>query len=165
MKVHLRTFGCRANQYDSETVRAMLAAAGAQVVDEAADADVAVFNSCAVTAEAEADLRKAVRRAARERPALRTVVMGCAAALPRATDDPARLDALAGVAAVVPGADMLALARALDLPVEAAGAVASVQTGARASPGPRPGRRPRRPAARRGATDRRPRAGARRRSP
>lgn len=132
MKVHLRTFGCRANQYDSETARAMLAAAGASVVDDAADADVALFNSCAVTAEAEADLRKAVRRAARERPALRTVIMGCAAALPRAAADPARLDALPGVAAVVPGADMVALARALDLPPRAASAVATVQTGARA---------------------------------
>ncbi|GLC26507.1 MiaB/RimO family radical SAM methylthiotransferase [Roseisolibacter agri] len=132
MNVHLRTFGCRANQYDSETVRAMLAAAGASVVDEAADADVAVFNSCAVTAEAEADLRKAVRRAARERPALRTVIMGCASALPRAATDPARLDALPGVEALVPGADMLALARALDLPPDAAAAVAAVQRGARA---------------------------------
>ena len=132
MKVHLRTFGCRANQYDSETVRAMLAAAGASVVDAAAEADVAVFNSCAVTSEAEADLRKAVRRAARERPALRTVIMGCASALPRAASDPARLDALPGVAALVPGADMLALARALELPPEAAAAVASAQTGARA---------------------------------
>jgi threonylcarbamoyladenosine tRNA methylthiotransferase MtaB len=132
VKVHLRTFGCRANQYDSESVRAMLAAAGAEVVAEAADADVAVFNSCAVTAEAEADLRKAVRRAARERPALRTVVMGCAAALPRAADDPARLDALPGVAAIVPGADLVQLARALALPPDAARAVAAVQTGARA---------------------------------
>ena len=41
---------------------------------------LAVFNSCAVTAAAEADLRQSVRRAARRAPALRTVVMGCAAA-------------------------------------------------------------------------------------
>ncbi|MGZ8490821.1 MAG: MiaB/RimO family radical SAM methylthiotransferase [Gemmatirosa sp.] len=132
MKVHLRTFGCRANQYDTESVRAMLAAAGAEIVAEPAEADVAIFNSCAVTAEAEADLRKAVRRAARERPALRSLVMGCAAALPRAADDPARLDALPGVEAVVPGADLVQLARALALPPEAARAVADVQTGARA---------------------------------
>ena len=68
MKVHLRTFGCRANQYDSETVRALLAAAGASVVEEAADADVAVFNSCAVTSDAVLDLRQQVRRAARAAP-------------------------------------------------------------------------------------------------
>ena len=132
MRVHLRTFGCRANQYDTEAARAMLEAAGATVVDAAADADVAVFNSCAVTSEAEADLRKAVRRAARERPGLRSIVTGCAAALPRATNDPGDPAALPGVTAVVPGADLVALARALDLPAEAARAVAHVQSGARA---------------------------------
>ena len=130
--MHLRTFGCRANQYDSETMRAMLAAGGATLVDEAADADVAVFNSCAVTAEAEADLRKAVRRAARERPGLRSVVTGCAAALPRAVGDARDPAALPGVTAVVPGIDLVALARALDLPADATRAVAGVQTGARA---------------------------------
>ncbi len=132
MKVHLRTFGCRANQYDTEAVRAMLAAAGAEVVQDAAEADVAVFNSCAVTAEAEADLRKAVRRATRERPGLRSVIMGCASALPRASDDPARLDTLPGVEALVAGADLVQLARALDLPPESALAVAGTQSGARA---------------------------------
>ena len=68
MKVYLRTFGCRANQYDTEAVRAMLETSGHTIVASAADADVAVFNSCAVTSDAEAELRKAVRRAARERP-------------------------------------------------------------------------------------------------
>ncbi|MDB4886485.1 MAG: MiaB-like tRNA modifying enzyme, partial [Gemmatimonadetes bacterium] len=82
MKLYLRTFGCRANQYDTEAVRSMALAAGAELVSSAAAADVAVFNSCAVTAEAEADLRQQVRRAAREQPALRTVIMGCASALP-----------------------------------------------------------------------------------
>jgi threonylcarbamoyladenosine tRNA methylthiotransferase MtaB len=80
MKVLLRTFGCRANAYDSEAVRAMVERAGHEVVDDANAADVAVFNSCAVTSAAEADLRKAVRRAARRNPALRTTIMGCASA-------------------------------------------------------------------------------------
>ncbi|MDF1503027.1 MiaB/RimO family radical SAM methylthiotransferase [Roseisolibacter sp. H3M3-2] len=132
MRVHLRTFGCRANQADTEAVRAMLAAAGATEVADPREADVAVVNSCAVTAQAEAELRTAVRRLARDRPALRTVVMGCASAVPRAADDPARLDALPGVEALVAGADPAALARALDLPPAALGAVAQAQTGARA---------------------------------
>ncbi|MBC7898337.1 MAG: tRNA (N(6)-L-threonylcarbamoyladenosine(37)-C(2))-methylthiotransferase MtaB, partial [Cytophagaceae bacterium] len=80
MRVYLQTFGCRANQYDSETVRAMVERSGGQVVPDAKDADVAVFNSCTVTAQAEADLRQGIRRATRVRPALRTLVMGCAAA-------------------------------------------------------------------------------------
>lgn len=126
MKVFLRTFGCRANQYDSELVRAMVERSGGEVVAAAADADVAIFNSCAVTAEAEVELRKNVRRAARERPALRSVVMGCAAAR-----DNGSLRALPTVQAVVGGADLAAIAAALELPPAAIG-VAAEQHGTRA---------------------------------
>ena len=54
-------------------------AGGVSLVDAPDEADVAVFNSCAVTADAVADLRQQVRRAARGNPGLRTIVMGCAA--------------------------------------------------------------------------------------
>ena len=123
-RVYLRTFGCRANQYDSEVVRALIEASGAEVVASPDDADAAVFNSCAVTAAAEADLRQTVRRAARRRPTLRTVVMGCAAAR-----DDGRIAALPTVAAVVPGADVAAIAEALGL--SPATIVPNVQTGTR----------------------------------
>lgn len=113
MKLFFRTFGCRANQYDTELARAMAIAGGHQIVDHPAQADVAVFNSCAVTAEAERDLRKAVRRAAREQPGVRTVIMGCAAALEASR--PA-LRALPTVQHVLPGADHEQLAAALNLP-------------------------------------------------
>ena len=52
MRVYLRTYGCRANQYDSEQVRALVESAGGVIVERPDDADAAVFNSCAVTAEA-----------------------------------------------------------------------------------------------------------------
>lgn len=117
MKVFLRTFGCRANQYDSETVRAMIERSGGVLVERAADADVAIFNSCAVTTEAEAELRKGVRRVAREAPAVTSVVMGCAAAR-----DDGQLRALPTVAHVVAGADMTEVAHALALPPSALGA-------------------------------------------
>lgn len=110
MKVYLRTFGCRANQYDSEQVRTAVTRAGGEIVDDPAAADVAVFNSCAVTAEAEVDLRKNIRRVARRNPALRSVVMGCAAAL-----DDGRLRDLPTVAEVVGGGDVLGVAAALGL--------------------------------------------------
>ena len=103
MKVHLQTFGCRANHYDTEVVRALAVGAGHEIVADVADADVAVFNSCAVTAEAERDLRKAVRRAAARTPRLRSVVMGCASALPA---NRASLGALPTVERVVAGADL-----------------------------------------------------------
>ena len=100
MKVYLRTFGCRANHYDSEAVQAMVTAAGHEIVASAADADAAVFNSCAVTSEAEAELRKAIRRAARERPALKSVVMGCAAAIDGSHEPAKRIRALHGALGV-----------------------------------------------------------------
>lgn len=126
MKVHLRTFGCRANHYDSEQLRAMFGRADVEVVDSAEDADVAVFNSCAVTADAEADLRQAVRRAARERPGLRSVITGCAAA--RSSD---ALHALPSVEAVLPGAALHDVAATLGLPPSAVVGTAAAQTGAR----------------------------------
>ncbi|HKW40652.1 MAG TPA: MiaB/RimO family radical SAM methylthiotransferase [Gemmatimonadales bacterium] len=100
MNVYFHTFGCKANQYDTELVRQAFADQGAVVVADPAAADVAVVNSCTVTAESEAKLRRLVRRCARDHPTLRTVVMGCAAAL-----DDGRLAALPSVRAVVGGAD------------------------------------------------------------
>ena len=125
MKAYLRTFGCRANQYDTEAVRAMIEEAGGEIVASPDAADIAVFNSCAVTAAAEADLRQSVRRAARRAPALRTVVMGCAAAR-----DDGTIAALPSVDAVVTGGDVLGVAAALGLP--ATGRPPNVQTGTRA---------------------------------
>ncbi|HET7372186.1 MAG TPA: radical SAM protein, partial [Gemmatimonadaceae bacterium] len=70
---------------------------------------------CAVTSEAEAELRKVVRHAARQRPALRSVVMGCAAALDDSRPPALRIASLPTVDRVVAGADLPALASALDL--------------------------------------------------
>ena len=108
MNVFFHTFGCRANQYDTELVRQAFADQGAVVVAEPDAADVAVVNSCTVTHESEAKLRRFVRRLAR-RPGGRveTVVMGCAAAL-----DDGTLAALPSVRAVVGGADPAAIVSA-----------------------------------------------------
>ena len=108
MNVFFHTFGCRANQYDTELVRQAFADRGAAVVDDPAAADVAVVNSCTVTQESEAKLRRFVRRLARRpgergRP-LDTIVMGCAAAR-----DDGTLRALPSVRAVVGGADAAAV--------------------------------------------------------
>lgn len=130
MRVFLRTFGCRANQYDTEAVRALLAGAGIEEVENPGDADIAVFNSCTVTAEAEADLRSGVRSAARMNPSLRTIVTGCAAGVAGRDERISPLATLPSVDAVIPGADMAALAAALG--IGDSPAVAGVQSGARA---------------------------------
>ena len=128
MKVHIRTFGCRANHYDSEIVRALASSGGHELVDRAEDADLAVFNSCAVTSEAERDVRKAVRHAASRNPRLRSVVMGCASALP--TSQPT-LRALPSVEDVVAGADMARLGLLLGVSAASA-ALPTRQTSVRA---------------------------------
>jgi len=127
VKAYLRTFGCRANQYDTEAARAMIEAAGGTIVATAEEADVALFNSCAVTAAAEADLRQEVRRAARGNSGVRSIVIGCASAR-----DDGKIAALPGVSDVIGGADMPALAMALGIDPVFATARAGTQTGSRA---------------------------------
>jgi len=97
VNVYFHTFGCKANQYDTERVRQAFADAGATVVPDVGGADLAVVNSCTVTAESESKLRRYVRRQARA--GRDTIVMGCAAALDRGA-----LAALPRVRAVVGGA-------------------------------------------------------------
>ena len=132
MKVYIATFGCRANQYDSEAARALLVAGGAEIVDSPAEADAALFNSCAVTSRAEADLRASIRRAARANPALHTVVMGCASALDAGRDASRSLRSLPTVESVLAGADLEGVARSLDIDPALALARPSLQSGARA---------------------------------
>jgi threonylcarbamoyladenosine tRNA methylthiotransferase MtaB len=132
MKVFLKTYGCRANQYDTEAVRSMLASAGVEEASGLADADAAVFNTCTVTAAAEAELRSDVRNAARLNPRLRAIVMGCAAAVPDRNEAVAPLATLPGVHSVVPGADIAGIALALDLDPSLVAPGARTQSGARA---------------------------------
>ncbi len=65
------TFGCRLNTYESEVMRARM--------DEAGLERAIVFNTCAVTAEAQRQARQAIRRARRDNPEARIIVTGCAA--------------------------------------------------------------------------------------
>ncbi|MGK2963554.1 MAG: MiaB/RimO family radical SAM methylthiotransferase [Gemmatimonadaceae bacterium] len=130
MKVFLRTFGCRANQYDTEAVRALLQGAGIEEAETPGDADVAVFNSCTVTAEAESDLRSGVRSAARMNPSIRTIITGCAAGVAGRDERIAPLATLPRVDAVIAGADLAVLTAALGITSQPA--AAGMQSGARA---------------------------------
>ena len=132
MKVYLRTYGCRANQYDTEAVRSLLAASGVEITSDPLNADAAVFNSCTVTAAAEADLRSDVRAVSRKNPGLRTVVMGCAAALPHRDENRSPLRTLPTVVHVIGGGDALAVVSALGVDRKALAATEVSQSGARA---------------------------------
>ncbi len=115
MNVLIHTFGCKANQYDSELIRQALADAGVTVVEDPEEADGAVVNSCTVTQNGEAKMRGFVRGIARKRPGIRTVVMGCAAAV-----DNGSIAALPNVIKVIPNSDPAAVLRAFDLDGDAA---------------------------------------------
>ncbi len=67
----LVTFGCRLNTYESEVMRAHAKQAGLE--------DAIIFNTCAVTKEAERQARQAIRRARRDNPNAKIIVTGCSA--------------------------------------------------------------------------------------
>lgn len=97
MGVELVTFGCRLNLVESETIEQQARAAGLS--------DVAVINSCAVTAEAVRQAGQAIRRLAREKPERPIVVTGCAAQI-----EPQRFAAMPEVARVLGNAEKLDVA-------------------------------------------------------
>lgn len=65
MKIYLDTIGCRLNQSEIETMARGFRAAGHEIVASAQGADLAVVNTCAVTADAAADSRQMIRHLAR----------------------------------------------------------------------------------------------------
>ncbi len=65
------TFGCRLNAYESEAIK--------EALKKSDQKNLIVFNSCAVTSEAERELRNAVRRAKKDNPESKIIVTGCAA--------------------------------------------------------------------------------------
>jgi threonylcarbamoyladenosine tRNA methylthiotransferase MtaB len=84
----VETFGCRLNAFESEVIRGHLA--------EPCDRRRIVFNTCAVTAEAERQARQAIRKARRENPDAEIIVTGCAAQI-----DPASFGAMTEVDRVI----------------------------------------------------------------
>ena len=78
--VSLLNLGCRVNRVELDLMASDLEAAGASLVDER-DADVIIVNTCAVTGEAEAKTRKAVRRAASMPGEPLVIATGCVANL------------------------------------------------------------------------------------
>ncbi len=91
------TFGCKTNQYEGDALAAELESLGVRV-DETAEPDVAIVNTCTVTERADRKCRQAAMRVAREHPNARIYITGCYAARARTV-----LGTLPNVAAVCPG--------------------------------------------------------------
>ena len=78
----LRTFGCQMNEHDSERIAGLLTADGYVATQEAADANVVVFNTCAIRENADNRLYGNLghlRPLKQANPRMRIVVAGCLA--------------------------------------------------------------------------------------
>ncbi|MGK7868554.1 tRNA (N(6)-L-threonylcarbamoyladenosine(37)-C(2))-methylthiotransferase MtaB [Falsiroseomonas sp. E2-1-a20] len=95
MSVRTLTFGCRLNAHESDAMRGLAEAVGL-------GSGAIIVNTCAVTGEAEAQARQAIRRVAREDPGARIIVTGCAAQIA-----PEAWAGLPGVVRVIGNADKL----------------------------------------------------------
>ena len=96
MKIHLDMVGCRLNQSEIEFWASRFKQAGHELVASAAEADLMVINTCAVTTAADADSRKKIRQAERQ-GVKRIVATGCYASL-----RPELISHLPGVELVIP---------------------------------------------------------------
>src|SRR3989449_1014779 len=83
-KLHLITYGCQMNEYDSERVAGLLKADDYELTDSEHDADLILLNTCAIREKAEDKVFPKpgeVHALQRARPGLMVGVMGCMAQL------------------------------------------------------------------------------------
>lgn len=75
--VRIVNFGCKVNQSENSRLEEEIRKRGASVTDDDSIATDFVINTCAVTANAEREVRQLARRLARSRPDARLYLMGC----------------------------------------------------------------------------------------
>ncbi|MCB1772827.1 MAG: tRNA (N(6)-L-threonylcarbamoyladenosine(37)-C(2))-methylthiotransferase MtaB [Gammaproteobacteria bacterium] len=100
MKIHLQALGCRLNEAELETWSRDCRERGFDLIDDAAQADLVIINTCAVTAESVRKSRQLVRRSQRANPQAKVVVSGCYASL-----EPEQTIAELGIDLLVPNTE------------------------------------------------------------
>ena len=78
MKVYFYTLGCKVNQYETQEMSELLEKNGYTIIYNATDADVAVVNSCTVTAESVRKTRQIIRKLKKQNPDNIIILTGCA---------------------------------------------------------------------------------------
>ncbi|MFH1688285.1 MAG: tRNA (N(6)-L-threonylcarbamoyladenosine(37)-C(2))-methylthiotransferase MtaB [bacterium] len=76
-KVKFQTVGCRLNQYETEKMAADLAPFGLVRIDGDEPADLYIINTCTVTHRADKDCRHLARKARKDNPQAKVVLVGC----------------------------------------------------------------------------------------
>ena len=85
----IKTFGCRLNIWESQVISDHASKHG--------HSDLIIFNTCAVTSEAERQARQAIRSAKKQRPNAKILVTGCAAQInPKKWNDMPEVNFVAG---------------------------------------------------------------------
>lgn len=84
----VKTFGCKTNQTESALMEEKLLDAGFLLADNIGGCDYCIFNSCAVTLEAEKKLLQAVKSVKHNHPNVKIILTGCYAQLHSNEENP-----------------------------------------------------------------------------
>lgn len=97
MKVYFYTLGCKVNQYETQEMSELLEKNGYTIIYNATDADIAVVNSCTVTAESVRKTRQIIRKLKKQNPDNIIILTGCASqAEPHIINDLPEVDIFMG---------------------------------------------------------------------
>lgn len=97
MNINFQALGCRLNEAELERWASQFMKLGHSVTSDSEDADIVVFNSCAVTSEADRKSRQQINRLHRNNPRAKMVVTGCHASLnPQAVQNYLGVDLVVG---------------------------------------------------------------------
>ena len=75
--ISFKTLGCRVNLYETDALASRFKAAGYEIADSDADADVFVVNTCTVTNTSDQKCRQAIHQIRRKHPEALIAVTGC----------------------------------------------------------------------------------------
>lgn len=77
MKIFIVTFGCKVNQYESQSILEKFCAADYTKAKSIKEADIIIVNSCTVTAESDKKVKKALHKIKKENSSAVVVLTGC----------------------------------------------------------------------------------------
>ena len=77
MKIYIKTYGCSANQNDSEIMAALLKKKGRKLVNSIEEADIVLVNTCAVKGKTESQIANYLRKIWQRYPSKKYIIAGC----------------------------------------------------------------------------------------
>ena len=84
MNAHFISFGCKVNQYETESIKEIFISENYDISDTPANADVIIINSCTVTSSGDSKTIHTLKRIRKLNPDAIIVLTGC---LPQASPD------------------------------------------------------------------------------